>query len=58
MSKCSPARPRPNLTPDNTDTGIDVDCVTGSSRRQRVDVAVSHSLGFGGHNAVLAFRRP
>ncbi|MEV0372909.1 beta-ketoacyl-[acyl-carrier-protein] synthase family protein [Streptomyces sp. NPDC050636] len=30
--------------------------VTGAPRRQQIHLALSNSLGFGGHNAVLAFR--
>lgn len=36
---------------------FDIDCVTKQPRRVRVSRAVSHSFGFGGHNAVLAFQR-
>ncbi|GAB2744553.1 beta-ketoacyl-[acyl-carrier-protein] synthase family protein [Kitasatospora kifunensis] len=35
------------------DPGIDLDIVRGQARRTRVEVAVSTSLGFGGHNAAL-----
>ncbi|WP_327297979.1 MULTISPECIES: beta-ketoacyl-[acyl-carrier-protein] synthase family protein [unclassified Streptomyces] len=35
---------------------FDIDCVTKQPRRVRVSRAVSHSFGFGGHNAVLAFQ--
>lgn len=37
-------------------TGIDLDIVTGTARRVPVPFALSNSFGFGGHNAVLAFR--
>ncbi|WP_374936932.1 hypothetical protein [Streptomyces sp. Ru73] len=36
-----------------TDT---VDVVSGAPRPQRIRLALSNSLGFGGHNTVLAFR--
>jgi 3-oxoacyl-[acyl-carrier-protein] synthase II len=36
---------------------FDIDCVTKQPLRRRIDRAVSHSFGFGGHNAVLALRR-
>lgn len=39
--------------PDATTAGIDL--VHGTARPQRVRLALSHSLGFGGHNTVLAF---
>ncbi|MER7399456.1 beta-ketoacyl-[acyl-carrier-protein] synthase family protein [Streptomyces sp. NPDC000151] len=35
------------------DPEIEVDVVTGAARRTPIDVAVSTSLGFGGHNAAL-----
>ncbi|MEE1740500.1 beta-ketoacyl-[acyl-carrier-protein] synthase family protein [Streptomyces sp. BE147] len=38
--------------------GFDIDCVTKVPRRLPVRRAVSHSFGFGGHNAVIALRRP
>ncbi|MDN3029287.1 beta-ketoacyl-[acyl-carrier-protein] synthase family protein [Streptomyces sp. S.PB5] len=40
-------------SPDDTTAGIDV--VTGTGRTQHPRLALSHSLGFGGHNTVLAF---
>lgn len=47
--------PTANFTgPDEGTDGVDV--VTGYGREQRLGLALSHSLGFGGHNAVLAFR--
>ncbi|WP_282702834.1 beta-ketoacyl-[acyl-carrier-protein] synthase family protein [Streptomyces sp. CC219B] len=49
--------PTANFTaPDDTTTGIDV--VTAAGRSQPVRLALSHSLGFGGHNTVLAFAAP
>ncbi|MFD5975421.1 beta-ketoacyl-[acyl-carrier-protein] synthase family protein [Streptomyces bacillaris] len=39
--------------PDAATAGIDL--VRGAARPQRVRLALSHSLGFGGHNTVLAF---
>lgn len=36
---------------------IEIDVVSGSARTQRIDLAVSNAFGFGGHNAVLVFRR-
>ncbi len=39
------------------DDGTDgIDLVTGTPRHQAIQLALSHSLGFGGHNTVLAFR--
>ncbi|MFB8141485.1 beta-ketoacyl-[acyl-carrier-protein] synthase family protein [Streptomyces parvus] len=34
-----------------------LDCVTKEPRQRRVETALSHSFGFGGHNVVLAFQR-
>lgn len=39
------------------DPECDVQLVTPSNRQRRVDYALSNSFGFGGHNAVLAFKR-
>ncbi|MFI0739282.1 beta-ketoacyl-[acyl-carrier-protein] synthase family protein [Streptomyces sp. NPDC021100] len=38
------------------DPALSIDVVHGEPRKQRVEVAVSHSFGFGGHNTVLVFR--
>jgi 3-oxoacyl-[acyl-carrier-protein] synthase II len=35
----------------------DLDYVPGEARMVRVDVAVNNSFGFGGHNAVIVFKR-
>ncbi|MEU5219637.1 beta-ketoacyl-[acyl-carrier-protein] synthase family protein [Streptomyces sp. NPDC020807] len=43
-------------TPDDATAGIDI--VTTRCRPQNVRLALSHSLGFGGHNTVLAFAAP
>jgi 3-oxoacyl-[acyl-carrier-protein] synthase II len=36
---------------------IELDVVSRTARTQRIDLAVSNAFGFGGHNAVLVFRR-
>ncbi|KPI15368.1 Beta-ketoacyl-acyl-carrier-protein synthase II [Actinobacteria bacterium OK074] len=43
---------------DHPDPGIDIDAVTKTARAQQIRLALSNSFGFGGHNAVLAFRHP
>ncbi|GAA1185966.1 beta-ketoacyl-[acyl-carrier-protein] synthase family protein [Kitasatospora gansuensis] len=40
------------------DPEIDLDVVAGTARPQRIGLALSQSLGFAGHNAVLAFTSP
>ncbi|GAA0394439.1 beta-ketoacyl-[acyl-carrier-protein] synthase family protein [Streptomyces luteireticuli] len=48
----------PTANMDATDPDLPpLDLVTKAAREQRVDAAVSHAFGFGGHNTVLAFRR-
>lgn len=42
---------------DGTDTGMDIDVVSGTARRHPSSVAVSNSFGFGGHNAVAVLAR-
>lgn len=47
----------PTINLDNRDPGCDLDLVPHTSRRVPVDVAVSTSFGFGGHNSCLALRK-
>lgn len=47
----------PTINLDQPDPKCDLDYVPYQSRSQRVDVALSNSFGFGGHNASLAFKK-
>ena len=47
--------PTVNLERPDPDCGLDM--VTGEAREAAVDVALSNSFGFGGHNVSLALRR-
>lgn len=48
----------PTANLEHQDPTIDLDVVAGQARKQRIDVAVSNSAGFGGQNAVLVFTAP
>lgn len=47
----------PTINLDNPDPACDLDYVPHKSRSQTVEVALSNSFGFGGHNVTLAFRK-
>ncbi|NJP12427.1 MAG: beta-ketoacyl-ACP synthase II [Leptolyngbyaceae cyanobacterium RU_5_1] len=47
----------PTINLENPDPACDLDYVPHHSREQRVDVALSNSFGFGGHNVTLAFKK-
>ena len=47
----------PTINLREPDPACDLDYVPNEAVRRDVDLALSNSLGFGGHNACLAFRR-
>ena len=47
----------PTMNLVEPDPQCDLDYVANAAREQQVDYALSNSLGFGGHNATLVFKR-
>lgn len=47
----------PTINLREQDEACDLNCVPNTSQRAGITLALSNSLGFGGHNACLAFRR-
>jgi 3-oxoacyl-[acyl-carrier-protein] synthase II len=47
----------PTINQTTPDPTCDLDFIPNEARQEQVEVAVSNSFGFGGHNACLVFRR-
>jgi len=47
----------PTINLKEQDPECDLNCVPNVAVKKEITLALSNSLGFGGHNACLAFRR-
>jgi len=54
---CHEGRIPPTINLETPDPDCDLDYASDGARDKRVDVVLSNSFGFGGHNACVAFRR-
>jgi 3-oxoacyl-(acyl-carrier-protein) synthase len=54
---CQEGRVPPTINLEHSDPECDLDYAADGVREMTVDLALSNSFGFGGHNACLAIRR-
>ena len=47
----------PTINQTTPDPGCDLDYISNEARPEQVEIGVSNSFGFGGHNSCLVFRR-
>ncbi|MDV2888043.1 beta-ketoacyl-[acyl-carrier-protein] synthase II, partial [Alkalihalophilus pseudofirmus] len=47
----------PTINYETPDPKCDLDYVTNAARPQEITAAMSNSLGFGGHNATIVFKK-
>ncbi|MBM7586512.1 3-oxoacyl-[acyl-carrier-protein] synthase II [Bacillus pakistanensis] len=47
----------PTMNLETPDPDCDLDYVANEARKQEINVAMSNSLGFGGHNATIVFKK-
>jgi 3-oxoacyl-[acyl-carrier-protein] synthase II len=47
----------PTINLENPDSECDLDYIANQSRKKAVNVAISNSFGFGGHNVTLVFKK-
>jgi 3-oxoacyl-[acyl-carrier-protein] synthase II len=47
----------PTINYETPDPECDLDCAPNTAREQELNYVMSNSFGFGGHNAVLIFKK-